>query len=154
MSEFHVEINKVTFGIFNFLFKCVFSEKSIAYSIVRIRCLEQSKKHFLHLFAEYIWDGVDFRTEKDMYKIRKKRTPQVLYFIASTSIYTNILYLQIKCVSYSYKSGLKYNVKENVYSFAAALHGHNYYRRFWNPEEKEKLTCTQKLNNPYDQLAH
>ena len=130
VSEFHVEINKVTFGIFNFLFKCVFSEKSIAYSIVRIRCLEQSKKHFLHLFAEYICDGVDFRTEKDMYKIRKKRTPQVLYFIASTSIYTNILYLQIKCVSYSYKSGLKYNVKKKFYSFAAALRGHNYYRRF------------------------
>ena len=92
--------------------------------------LKAKEKAFLHLFAEYICDGVDFRTEKDMYKIRKKRTPQALSFIASTSIYTNILYLQIKCVSYSYKSGLKYNVKKKFYSFAAALRGHNYYRRF------------------------
>ena len=42
---------------------------------------------------------------------------------------------------------------ENVHSFTAAVRGYHYYRRFWKPEEKQKLNCMHELNNPYDGYA-
>ena len=33
------------------------------------------------------------------------------------------------------------------------LRGYHYYRRFWKPEEKQKLNCMHELNNPYDRFA-
>ena len=42
---------------------------------------------------------------------------------------------------------------ENVHSFTAAVRGYHYYRRFWKPEEKQKLNCMHELNNPYDRFA-
>ena len=39
---------------------------------------------------------------------------------------------------------------ENVHSFTAAVNGYYYYRRFWKPEEKQKLNYMHELNNPYD----
>ena len=42
---------------------------------------------------------------------------------------------------------------ENVQSFTAAVRGYHYYRRFWKPEEKQKLNCMHELNNPYDRFS-
>ena len=42
---------------------------------------------------------------------------------------------------------------ENVHSFTAAVRGYHYYRRFWKPEEKQKLNCMHELNNPYDRFT-
>ena len=41
----------------------------------------------------------------------------------------------------------------NVHSFTAAVRNYHYYRRFWKPEEKQKLNCMHELNNPYDRFA-
>ena len=42
---------------------------------------------------------------------------------------------------------------ENVQSFTAAVRGYHYYRRFWKPEEKQKLNCMHELNYLYDRFA-
>ena len=42
---------------------------------------------------------------------------------------------------------------ENGHSFNASVRGYHYYRRFWKPEEKQKLNCIHELNNPYDRFA-
>ena len=57
-----------------------------------------------------------------------------------------------KFTFYSNESSLKKSM-EKVHSFPAAVRGYHYYRRFWKPEEKQKLNCMHELNNPYDQFA-
>ena len=42
---------------------------------------------------------------------------------------------------------------ENSYSFTAAVRGFHYYRKYWKPQENEKLHCTFEENNPYDRFA-
>ena len=42
---------------------------------------------------------------------------------------------------------------EISHSFDAAVKGHHYYRKYWQPIENERLSCMHEAGNPFDRFA-